>query len=791
MRRALRWLARGLLLLIVLTLGVLGGGYLWLRGALPRLEGEIRVAGLRAPVTIVRDRWAIPHIEAESDLDASFALGFVHAQDRLWQMEFQRRLGAGRLAELVGPAALPTDRFMRLLGMYRLAQASVARLRPATRAWLEAYAAGVNAYLAVRQGPLPPEFLLLGDTPEPWSPADSLVWVRMMALDLSVNWRDELLRARLSKRLSNEQIADLWPAYPKGAPITLASTVRDLPLDALAALLPSGPGPGDGSNAWVVAGSRTRSGAPLLANDPHLGLQAPGVWYLAHLRSPELELIGATLPGVPGVVLGHNGAIAWGFTNTGSDTQDLFVERVDPTDPDRYLTPDGSAAFTEREEIIRVKGVAPVTLRVRATRHGPVLSDLLPDAPGTFGSGQVVALAWSALTEEDVGLETLFKLSRAHDWPGFVAAVRGHIAPQQNILYADVKGQIGFIAPGRVPVRKHGDGRWPVPGWSGAYDWQGWIPFEELPKRVDPPDGVLFNANNRVVPDNYPYLITADWEPAYRARRLAALLAGARYDLSDFAAIQADQLSLLADDLLPLMLEAKPATAEAAEAMGRLRAWDRVMRKEAAEPLIFAAWYRELSRLIYEDELGDLFRDFWNIRPRLMEHVLHDRPVWCDDIRTAALESCGELMTRALDLALADLRARFDRDPLAVPWGEAHPARMAHPILGHRPLLARLFDIEVPSGGDSTTIDVGHYLIRDAERPFASTHAPTYRAIYDLGDLDRSRFVAATGQSGNPLSAHYRDLTTLWARGETVPMTRRPEIYREKAIGRLKLEPAR
>jgi penicillin amidase len=373
MRRALRWLCGGLIGLVLLVSIGLAGGYLWLRQSLPKVDGTIQVEGLSAPVRIVRDRNDVPHIEAASFEDAVFAEGFVHAQDRLWQMDFRRRLGAGRLAEVLGPAALPTDRFMRTLGLARAAEASLAYLRPDTVRLLDAYAAGVNAYLTTRSGPLPPEFLILGYRPEPWAPADCLVWMRLLALDLSRNWRDELLRARLTKRLSEDQIADLWPESVSSAPITLVELARSLSADALAAALPPSPPSGMGSNAWVLNGSRTQSGAPLLANDPHLRLSAPGPWYLAHLEAPGRTLIGATMPGLPGVALGHNGKIAWGFTNTGPDTQDLFVERVDPDDPAQYLTPAGWVPFATRDEVIRVQGGEPVTLHVRETRHGPVL----------------------------------------------------------------------------------------------------------------------------------------------------------------------------------------------------------------------------------------------------------------------------------------------------------------------------------------------------------------------------------------------------------------------------------
>jgi penicillin G amidase len=790
MRRAFRWICGSLVgLALLVSIGLVGGVF-WLRQSLPVIDGTTEVAGLDAPVEIVRDAHAVPHIEAASFADAIFAQGFVHAQDRLWQMDFRRRLGGGRLAEVLGPAALPTDRLIRTLGFERAARASLAHLRPDTVVLLEAYAAGVNAFLATRTGPLPPEFLILGYEPEPWTPADSLVWMRVLAMDLSGNWRDELLRARLARRLSEEQIADLWPESAAGAPITLVELARRLPADALAGALAPAPPPGLGSNAWVLAGSRTASGAPLLANDPHLGLSAPGPWYLAHLKSPGRELIGATMPGLPGVVLGHNGTLAWGFTNTGSDTQDLFVERVDPDDPTRYLTPDGFARFATRDEVIRVKGEEPVTLRVRETRHGPVLSDLLPATVAALESDQVLALSWTALAADDVSLEALLDLGAARNWPTFVAAARGNGTPQQNVLYADTAGHIGFIAPGRVPIRGKGDGRWPVPGWTGEFDWQGTIPFEQLPRRLDPPDGALVNANNRIVPDDYPYLLTADWDPPHRARRIVEALGEDRHDMASFARLQADQLSLLARDLLPVMLETAPQSEAGAAALARLAAWDDVMRADAAEPLIFAAWYRELSRKIYADELGDLFYAYWGVRPQFMEHVLRRRPAWCDDVGTAAVETCAMQAAQALELALAELRRRFGSDPADWRWGEAHPARMLHPIFKDQPVLGRLFAIEHPSGGDNVTVNVGHYRPADEADPFASVHAASYRGLFDLQALERSRFIASTGQSGHPLSAHYRDLSELWAKGQTIAMTTDAEVYGRDAIGRLTLAPA-
>lgn len=789
-RRLLRWLGWSVVGLIGLGLLIAAGGYWWLLQSLPRLDGKIVVAGLDQPVTVVRDYHGVPHIEAERFEDALFAQGFVHAQDRLWQMEFQRRIGAGRLSEIVGEEGVPTDRFMRLLGFYRLAEASLTHLSSETLSWLDAYAAGVNAYLQQRTGPLPPEFLIFGHSDlEPWTPADSVVWIKMMAMDLSRNWRNELLRARLKQQLSSEQVADLWPSYPADAPITLAGLTDDMDLEALAAVLPPAPPPGIGSNAWVVSGERSEAGAPLLANDPHLGLRSPGAWYLAHLKAPTLELVGAGLPGVPGIVLGHNGHIAWGMTNTGPDTQDLFIERVDPKDSDRYLTPTGSEPFSMRKEVIRIKDGEPITLTVRSTRHGPVISDLVDSANDVFEADQILALAWTALAEDDSSIETLLDITKALDWPSFVDATRGHHAPQQNVFYADLEGHIGFIAPGRVPVRKKGDGLWPVPGWTGDYDWIDVIPFDELPQELDPPSGVLLNGNNRIVPPDYPYLITTIWEPPYRARRIGDLLGDRRHDLDSLTLIQLDQFSLIVDDFLPLMLDMTPASELAAKAIDELGDWDRVMTANAKEPLIFAAWYRTFSRLIYADELGPLFPAYWGIRPQFIDLVLNEKSIWCDDRKTDEIEQCSDLSSKALDLALNDLEKRYGDDQSKWRWGDAHRAEMKHPIFGSVPVLKRIFNIQQPVGGDSVTVNVSHHFPGNERAPFASIQAASYRGLYDLADLDRSRFIAATGQSGHPLSPHFRDLSDLWAAGKTIVMERRAEHYGSAMKGRIVLKP--
>jgi penicillin amidase len=795
-----RWLRLGGALVAGLLALALGGGYLALRTSLPKTSGTIVLAGLGAEVEVLRDANGIPHIFAASRDDAYFALGFVHAQDRLWQMEARRRIGAGRLSEILGPRTIKTDRFFRTLGIARVAERNVAALDSETRAALVAYAAGVNAFLAGRRGLLPPEFLLLGaPAPEAWRPADSIVVLKLMALRLSRNWRNEMLRARLARRLSAAQIEELWPPYPDDGPVALpafappdgAKLYRRLPLDALWARTPPGAPGGVGSNNWVVAGGRSETGKPLLANDTHLGLSAPGTFYLAHLNAPGLNVVGATLPGLPLVVLGRNDRVAWGFTNTSPDTQDLFIERVDPGDESRYLAPGGSRPFTTRREIIRVDGADDVILTVRESRHGPIISDVSSSAADVTQTGEALAFAWTALRDDDLTPQAGLKLTRARDWTGFVAALRDYHGPQQNIVYADVDGNIGFYAPALVPIRKSGDGRAPVPGWTGEHDWIGFVPFEALPHAFNPANGRIVTANNKIVPDSYPYLITRDWEASYRARRITELIdRRPRHTPESFREIQADVTSLMARDMLPHLLRARPGTEAARAARALVEGWDGEMARDKPEPLIFSAWYRELTRLVYADELGPLFDDAWGPRPLFLRWVLEGGGErWCDDVKSAGVESCAEISARALDAAAAELAARHGDDPRRWRWGEAHYADHAHGVFSDLPLLGSWFGVRLANGGDSFTINAANYAMGDRERRFVQIHGPTFRAIYDLADLERSLFVLAVGQSGNPLSPYYRDQAERWRDHRPFPIPTRREAVEAAAVERLALVP--
>lgn len=757
-RSSFRRAAIGFLVLVLtFAVGAGGAGYLWLRSSLPLTDGNLVLPGLAAAVTISRDAKGIPTIAAQNDRDAAFALGFLHAQDRLYAMDLMRRYGAGRLAEWFGETALPIDRFTRMLGLYQSAQKQYDALSPELRAVFDAYAAGVNAFLATRRGALPPEYYLIGAAPEPWTPADSLVWGKIMDLQLSGNYRGELQRVRLLQQVSAGDLDVLYPPYPDDAPTPTGARARleGLPAGALASVLPPGDDqPVRASNNWAVSGKRSQSGKPILANDTHLSFASPGTWYLARIKTPSLDLAGVTAPGAPFIVIGHSDRISWGFTTTTSDVEDLFIEKPDPDDPSRYLAPGGSLPFDVRQEEIQVRGESPVTLIIRSTRHGPVISDLAGlSAPG----GEMLALQATWLGDGDRTPEAIWHLARATNWTEFLGALKDWTAPQQNILYANSAGHIGFFAPGRVPIRAKGDGWLPAPGWSGEYDWTGFIPFAELPSAFDPPLQRLVTANNRIVPKNYGYFLGRDWDLPNRAKRIAALLDGTPKQSPDtMAAIQGDTLSLMTRDLLPLMLVTLPSNPRAQAAMDQLRAWDGRMSRDRIEPLIFSAWLRELNRTLFAAKLGPNFADYWSLRPDAVRAVLTSHPDWC------GAAGCGAALSQSLDRALDDLATRYGFDPGALNWGKAHHAIFEHPLWSKLPRLQDWLTPNIAADGGIDTINAGAFFVRDDDTPFADRFGPVMRMVVDMAEPGSARFMVVPGQSGNPLSPHWDDLLTPW-----------------------------
>jgi len=764
-------LALRILLALVLLIALAAvGAWAWLERSLPQIDGTVSAHGLAAPARIVRDPEGVPHIFAKSERDGWFAMGYAHAQDRLWQMEFQRRIAEGRLSEILGERAYSVDLLMRTLGIARMAERVVERLDPETRANLQAYADGVNAFLAAKPV-LPVGFQAFRIRPDAWKPADTMGWLLVMAWDLSGNWRLELARLRFAAKLGPERAAQILPPYPGDHPPPLPDLTHLYAAiapqaDALLAQWPE-PSQSIGSNNWVVSGSRSQTGKPLLANDPHLDLQAPSIWYLAHISTPAGDVVGGTLPGVPFVVLGRNDDLAWSMTTTDSDTQDLFVERVVPGDPSRYVTPTGTAKFEVRDEVIRV-GSEERHVRIRSTRHGPVISDAVPAAAHAAPAGDVIALSWAALTEENAVARAGFRMNRAKNAAQLIEALRDFTAPHMNVVFADREGHIGFIAAARVPVRRADNeamGRVPVPGWDAKYDWQGFLPFEEMPRVLDPPSGEIVTANDKITPPGYKPFLSFDWFPPYRSDRIRELLAKKpKHSIASFEAIQGDTVSRLARELLPAALAATPASDAGREAQALLRGWNADMRADEKAPLVFAAWYRELTRLVYSDELGSLFPESWDMRATFMIAVMKDEQGesrWCDDVATPQRETCADMAARAFDRAAEDLQRRYGGIER---WGEAHYAAGDQRPFGFFPVVKRLFNITPETPGDTYSVDVGHYFIRDEARPFANRHAPSLRAIYDLSDLDRSLFIESTGESGNFLSPWYANFAERWAK---------------------------
>jgi penicillin G amidase len=768
-------LIRGALRLVValLVAAVLGGAWLFWR-AMPETSGTEKMPGLTADARVWRDDYGVPHIFAGSLDDAARALGYLHASERLFQMEVQRRVGHGRMSEFAGPELLKVDKFMRTLGFYRQAEASFAALSPFAQKRLEAYAEGVNAFLEAHRSALPVEFLLSGVQPEPWKPADSLVWGKLMALQLSHNYELEALRAQIAAKVGADKVGWFFPGLKPGDPITTEPRLGESHArgenveDTVGALLGMARG---ASNEWVVSGARTVTGKPILANDPHLGLGAPILWYLARIVTPEGSVKGGTVPGTPTILLGQNDSIAWGFTTADTDTQDLFVETVDPADPAKYLTPDGSKSFETREETIHVKGEADVKLTVRATRHGPVLSDVSEMVGAITPPGKVVALAFTALTDQDTTIEAVLRLDVAHNWDEFRDALRLFKTPTQNIVYADTSGDIGFFSPGLVPLRKSGDGLAPVDGASGAFDWVGTVPFEQLPQLHNPDAGFAFNANNANVADDHQPTFGQDWEEALRARRIQQFFDTIdKHSLDTSAAMQADRLSLAAKALQPFLASIAPSDERARQAQAMLASWNGVMAKDRVEPLVFTAFMGALHGILITDKTGLAMEAKGPFAVTTLIALMTDHPEWCGD-KDKPDPGCRATLGRALDEALALLVKRNGSDMSQWRWGQEHMSLLEHRVFSHVPLLDRASDLSVPSGGGFYTLDRGGGFEAPKDKPFARTHGAGYRAIYDLADPAKSRFMITTGQSGHIFSRHYRDLVPLWNDVKSFPLT--------------------
>ena len=808
----MKWMRRALLalLLLVLALAVLAAGYAW--RASPQHSGQVTAPGLQAAVSIERDGHGVPTVTAQNDADLAYAMGFAHAQDRGWQLEVQRRIGAGRLSEAFGASALETDRFLRALGVRRAAQAQwdwgAQHGDPAGRKVAQAYADGVNA--GWRSQARPPEMVILGLQFEEWTPVDSLSWALMMAWDLGTNWRSELERFRLALQLPAPvgeraaQIAELMPPYPGDRLPALADypnlyaslglgSGTPSPAVQLADYFSSGV-EGVGSNNWAVAASHSASGQPLLANDPHLKLQAPSLWYLARLKRPGLEVAGGTLPGLPHVVLGQNQHIAWAFTNTGPDTQDLYLEEIRELEGRTEVrTPEGWQAAKVVEERIRIKGGQEEVLRLRVGRNGPFISDAGAgkDLLKTSGRRQfALAMRWTALEAEQDPIGAALKQNRAKSYAEYRDAMRQWHSPQQNMLVAEKGGGIHFIAPGRIPVRapQHDlHGLLPAPGWEARYDWQGSIPFDALPQENEPARGWLATANQKIHGNDYPAQISHEWALPHRQQRIEQMLqATPKHTLDTLAAMHADELSLGA---LPLLKSFKAARSDhplAAQIAAQQAAFDGRMNVGDAAPAVFWAWVRHFTEGVLSDELGPAgakLLEKRSFRDAIERMAQSDTSPWCDERSTPAIETCSMQANAALSKALDELQARLGKDPSRWQYGQLHRAKAEHRPFSRVPQLRPFFELSAPSGSDPYAINVAAVRFAPdwAGERYQSDHGPSLRALYDLGDPARSRVMISTGQSGLPWSRQYRDLLAPWMAVQYMPLWS-PEVAARLAL---------
>ena len=747
---------------------------------LPAENASSKLAGLHRPVAVSFDRLGIPRIIATDDFDAAEALGFIHARDRMMQMDLMRRAASGELSELLGEVTLRHDEVARILGTRRAAEQSLAGSSERTRALLGAYSRGVNAFIAARGRFAAPEYLLLGP-PRKWAPVDSVLWAETMGLALSGNLNLELARLALSGRLSRAAILSLWPtadALPADqASVAGASSVALLARRTLAAM-PRFPAPFSlpdrASNAWAVDGRHSVTGAPLLAGDPHLSYGLPCLWYLARIDTPGSTLVGATAPGTPFMVIGRNRQLAWSFTTAAADTEDLFVEHA--LDRSHYAGPAGPLAFTRRIERIKVRGRPDTVLTVRETRHGPVLSDLA----GLFGlpssGADVIAAQIASLAADNRAPDGLDALDHATDVDEAGRAASMLTAPVQNLMVAD-RATIGLFTTGRVPIRRSGDGAMASDGADGRDDWIGAASGAALPHIVSPPSGVLVNANEPVEGSGSTVFMGRDSPGNWRSLRIHQMLDAGdrRFAVADFARMQGDVRSTLIERLLPVLAVVPPADALSATALRLLAHWDGTMAVDRPQPLIVSAWLAsstvEIARLA-----GDADGD--SIAPlSFVAHVLTSDGAGCGG-------SCTALLSRTLSESMAGLAKSNGRDPYRWRWGDAHRAVFGNPLWAMVPLLGRVDRMSVGVGGDASTVDAQGFV--DRTPPFEAVHGASYRGVYDLADLDQSRFVIATGQSGNPFSDHLLDFSRLWGRDGTVAIG--PDA--SPASGHLALLPA-
>lgn len=814
-----RWLLRLASLLIFLIVAAFGLAYYFASRSLPEYDAQASALGLQAPVEIIRDNANVPHIFGENDDDVYFALGYAHAQDRLWQMTMLRRTVQGRLSELFGETTLGIDKVVRRFDLYNLAVASVAAQDETTMAALEAYSAGVNAWLAEinkgSRGRGAPEMWLFNHPVAPWQPADSIAILKLLSLQLSGHLQSEVLRARTSLMLEPERLADILPDDPSRGIVMLpsyASLFPDLPRYTPNTRMASNgfnpiqpPELAGASNAWAANPTRSATGSTLLANDPHLELTAPTVWYLARLELQSGGVIGGTIPGVPAVMSGRSADLGWGITSSYLDDQDVFLEELNAEDPMQYRAPTGWAKFKSRESIINIKDAPAVTLKLLWSQNGPILPAAQYDLGGITPEGHVAAIGWTALSDKDTTMSAALAIAHAHTVQEAIRAGERYIAPSQNLTLAD-RNQIAMKTIGAMPARdpkSQSQGRLPSYGYIQTNRWQGRLPYSDNPEFVNSVGGILGNTNNKMIDRPFPKHVSFEWGDTQRINRWGRLMQSRAVHTRDsFIEAQLDTVSYTARNLLPLIGADLWFTGEAAaggtperrrqQALELLAAWNGEMNEHLPEPLLYAAWLRHLQERLIQDELGPLAAEFTHPNPVFIERVFRNTDgaaVWCDILQSAPVETCSDIARLALDDALLWIAENVGTDVAALRWGDLHQATHDHPVLGTAPILNWFVNIRQSTSGGDNTLQRGR-TSGEGPNPFQNVHAAGYRGVYDFADPDSSVFVTATGQSGHPLSRYYDNLGELWRRGEYIPMSLDRDLARAAAVGITELVPA-
>ncbi|WP_425623215.1 penicillin acylase family protein [Brevibacillus borstelensis] len=762
-KKAVKIVVAAVVVLLVISAVLFGIANAYIARSLPQIEGELSVAGLAESVTVARDEHGVPHIYASNEHDLFMAQGYVTAQDRLFQMDLSRRQASGELSEVIGEKAVDRDKYFRTLGLRRAAKLSHEVYSQEAKDILQWYADGVNAYIseAKAKGALPIEFALLGYEPKEWTPFDSLTIGKYMAYDLGGHWEGQAFRYYLLNHFPKEKAYDLFPNEEKAGP-PIIPPIGDGKVDVeksfAKAIIPP---EFNGSNNWVVSGKKSASGKPLLADDPHLSLATPSIWYQTHLKAPSVNVSGVIFAGVPGIILGHNEHVAWGVTNTGPDVQDLYIEKRNPEQPSQFLYMGKWEEAQVIDEPIRVKDKETIPYQVTITRHGPVISEFAEDS----GKDTVFSLKWTAL-EPSRELEAVLRMNKAKNWNEFEKALEDFHTPTQNFVFAAQDGTIAYKANGKIPIRKKGNSLVPVPGWTDEYEWTGYIPYDQLPKTVNPKQGFISSANYKVTDDSYPYHISNVWAQPYRQMRIQQVLqAKEKLTVEDMQKLQMDQANLQADEFVPIFLEhvkKEPLTEKEKAVLAVLETWNFVDDKDLAAPLVFHTWMRQVANVLFKEQIPDSMNDLFEGKRQIVDDLIRRAHTGKPGPWVQEKGGLSKVLHAALQEAIAEIEAAHGTNSEKWKWGEAHQMSFLHPLSSVTGL-NYLFNWAkpIPAGGSAVTVQAASY----NQKTGLINHGASWRFVVDTNDLTKGYHVVGPGQSGHVKSPWYDDQFGAWVEG--------------------------